>query len=142
MAVGHDTEFDALHVNHTWDLVQLPPRKKIIRCRWVYKVKHKANGGIERLKARLIVKCYTQQADINYIETFSPVVKMKILRVLLATAVKQGWTMHQLNINNAFLYRDLNEKVYMKVAPALAISDSNLVCKLNKSLYGLKHANK
>ena len=67
-------EFDALHANNTWELVKMPKEKNVIGCRWVYKIKHKADGSIERYKARLVVKGYTQQVGIDYNETFSPMV--------------------------------------------------------------------
>lgn len=109
------SEFEALYANHTWDLVKLSAVKQPIGCRWVYKVKHKADGSIERFKARLLVKGYTQQTGVYHTETYSPVVKMAIVRTLIASAVKRGWTMSQLDVNNAFLHGDLHEEVYMKV---------------------------
>ena len=66
-------EFDALSANNTWELVKMPKEKNVIGCKWVYKIKHKANGSIEGLKSRLVVKGYTQYAEIDYTETFSPV---------------------------------------------------------------------
>lgn len=95
---------------------------------------------MERWKARLLVNRYTQNDGIDCTETFSPFVKMVTVRSIIAVAVKRGWKMLQLDVNNASLRGDLHEKIYMKVPQGLEVADKQLVCRLNKSLYRLKQA--
>ena len=111
----------ALEANQTWTLTSLPTGKKPIGCKWVYKIKYKADGSIERYKARLVAKVS--------------------VKVLLAVAAIKGWFLSQLDVNNAFLHGDLDEEVYMAL-PQGFHSQGEVFCKLNKSLYGLKQASR
>ncbi|XP_031253543.1 uncharacterized protein LOC116111503 [Pistacia vera] len=95
-------EIKALEDNHTWSLVTLAPGKSPIGCKWVYKLKFNADGTLERYKVRLVAKGYTQQAGIDYEETFSPVVKMVIVRTILSIASIHDWPLYHLDVDNAF----------------------------------------
>ncbi|XP_077222036.1 uncharacterized protein LOC143855868 [Tasmannia lanceolata] len=101
-----DLEMEALQANQTWELVHLPPRARPVGCRWVYAVKHLPDGTIERLKAQLVAKGYTQTFGVDYLETFSPVAKIPSVRVLLSLAVTHDWPLHQLDVKNTFLHVD------------------------------------
>lgn len=135
-------ELQALHANGTWTLTSLPPGKIPIGCKWVYKLKHNSDGSIDRYKARLVAKGFTQAEGIDYHDTFSPTAKMITVRCLLALAASQSWSLHQLDVNNAFLHGDLHEEIYMSPPPGLRRQGENLVCRLHKSLYGLKQASR
>ncbi|KAL2251769.1 UNVERIFIED_CONTAM: Retrovirus-related Pol polyprotein from transposon TNT 1-94 [Sesamum indicum] len=136
-----DKELQALDLNHTWDVVPLPPGKRPIGCRWVYKVKLKDDGSIERYKARLVAKGYTQVEGVDYIERFSPVAKAVTVRLFIAIATLFQWLLHQVDINNAFLYGHLDEEIYMSVPEGYSIQPGH-VCLLRRSLYGLKQASR
>lgn len=84
-------EINALQANNTWHLTTLPPSKKAIRCKWVYKVKHKADGIVEGCMARLVAQRYTQTPGLHYLDTFSPVAKITSIWALLAMAAAKGW---------------------------------------------------
>ena len=136
-----DLEMVALHHNHTWDLVPQPLDVNIIGCKWVYKLKHKSDGSIDRYKARLVAKGYNQTHGLDYFETFSPVVKAATIRIILTLALSFKWELRQLDVHNAFLNGDLQEQVYMIQRPGYVdINFPNKVCRLNKAIYGLKQA--
>jgi hypothetical protein len=122
-------------------LVALPEDKKAIGCKWVYKVKHNVNGSVSRYKARLVTKGYAQTYGINYEETYSPVAKMTTIRAIIAMATTKGWYLHQMDVKNVFLHGDLQVEVYMEQPPGYVDqTHPNLVCRLKKTLYGLKQA--
>nr|GEU40696.1 putative reverse transcriptase, RNA-dependent DNA polymerase, Gag-polypeptide of LTR copia-type [Tanacetum cinerariifolium] len=125
---------------NTWELVELPKGRKAIGSKWVWKIKYKSNEEVERYKGRLVAKGFNQREGIDFDETFSHVVKIVTVRCLINLVVQNGWTLYQMDVNNAFLYGDLNETVYMSLPHGYFPKDETRVCKLNKSLYGLKQA--
>ncbi len=88
-------------------MVALLEDKKVIGCKWVYKVKHNANGSVSRYKARLVAKGYAQTYGIDHEETYSPVTKMTTVKIVIVMAVAKGWSLHQMDVKNVFLHGDL-----------------------------------
>lgn len=136
-----NSEYDSLMKNQTWILVDKPEKQKVIDNKWVFKVKRNPNGSIERYKARLVARGFNQQYGIDYEETFSPVVRFTSIRTILAIAAKNRFVMKQFDVTTAFLYGELEENVYMQ-QPIGFDDGSGKVCKLQKSLYGLKQASR
>lgn len=137
-----EKELAALQTNNTWSIVRLSPGKKLIGCKWVYCVKYLADGSINKFKACLVAKGYTQNEGQDYHNTFSPVAKMAIVRTLLAIVDVKRWDIHQHDINNAFLHGDLSEEVYMVIPQGHPLYGIDSICKLIKSIYGLKQASR
>ncbi|GLT58591.1 hypothetical protein SLA2020_314700 [Shorea laevis] len=134
-------EFTALVRQGTWDLVPPSPGQNVIGCKWVFRLKRRADGSIEPYKARLIAKGYHQQPGLDYSETFSPVIKLVTLRTVLSIAVSNHWPIRQLDINNAFLNGNLDEELFMhQLVGFIDETFPHHICCLKKSLYGLKQA--
>nr|GEX07440.1 hypothetical protein [Tanacetum cinerariifolium] len=114
-----DSKLEALERNQTWTIEELPSNKKALGCKWVYKIKYKSYGTINRFKVRLVILDNHQLEGIDYNETFTPVAKMVIVRVFLAIAASKQWELHRMDVHNAFLHGDLEEEVFMKLQPGL-----------------------
>ncbi|CAM8883274.1 unnamed protein product [Rhodiola kirilowii] len=137
-------EITALEENNTWVLTSLPDGKTLVDCKWVYKLKFKSDGTLERYKARLVARGFTQVEGLDYHDTCAPVAKMTTVRCLLAVAAAKKWPIYQLDVDNAFLHGSLDEEVYMKLPIGFYKKEkaAGQVCKLVKSLYGLKQASR
>ena len=134
-------EMKYLHESHTYDLVKPPKKKKILKNKWVFRRKNDGNSSQPRFKARLVVKRFGQRKGVDFDEIFSPVLKMSSIRTVLGIATSMNLKVEQLDVKTAFLHGDLEEEIYME-QPEGFIDKGNdqLVCKLKKSLYGLKKA--
>lgn len=132
-------EYTVLLRNNTWSLVPLRSNASIVGCKWVFKLKTKSDGSVARYKARLVA---SQMAGSDFSETFSPVVKPTTIRIVLTIALTKHWSIHQLDVNNAFLNGSLTEVIYMQQPSGFEQQkgDVSLVCRLHKTIYGLKQA--
>nr|ABW74556.1 copia-like pol polyprotein [Boechera divaricarpa] len=136
-------EMKSMGDNKVWDLVELPNGFRTVGSKWIFKTKRNSKGNIERYKARLVVKGFTQKDGIDYKETFSPVSKKDSLRIVLALVAHYNLELHQMDVKTAFLNGELEEEVYMDQPEGfVATGNENLVCKLRKSIYGLKQASR
>ncbi|XP_039020845.1 uncharacterized protein LOC120152776 [Hibiscus syriacus] len=127
-------EILSLETNKTWSVFSLPSGKVPIGCKWVYLIKYNATGAIERYTARLVAKGYNQKEGVDYVDTFSPVVKLVIVRFLLAIASVFDWPLFQLDVYNVFLQGDLSEEVYMEL-PLGFCSQGRIWCVDCKNLF-------
>ncbi|GKC17728.1 MAK10-like protein, partial [Tanacetum coccineum] len=124
-----DSELEALEQNKTWTIEKLPPNKKALGCKWVYKIKYKSDGTTERFKARLVILDNHQVTGFDYSKTFVPIAKIVSVQVFLAIATTKQWELHQMDVHNALLHGDL-EEVFMKLPPGLHKGQPWEACKL------------
>ena len=138
-----NSEIESIMQNHTWELVDLPPGSKPLGYKWIFKKKMKADGSIDKYKARLVVKGYRQKEGLDYFDTYSPVTRITSIRMLIAIASLNRLEIHQMDVKTAFLNGELDEEIYMEQPEGfIAPGQERKVCKLVKSLYGLKQAPK
>jgi hypothetical protein len=132
-------EIAALERIGTWDLVPCLLCVRPITCKWVYKVKTRSDGSLERYKTRFVARDFQQEQRRDYYETFAPVAHMTTIHTLLAVASVREWSISQLDVKNAFLNGELRENIYMRPPPWYSVPEG-MVCHIRRSLYGLKQA--
>ncbi|KAM0968159.1 hypothetical protein TB1_015836 [Malus domestica] len=136
-------ELRSMQTNNVWTLVEAPLNVKPIGCKWVFKTKRDLNGKVERYKARLVAKGFTQTEGIDYSETFSPVSTKDSLRIILSLVAHYDLELNQMDVKTAFLNGELEEEIYIQQPMGFVREgQENMVCKLNKSIYGLKQASR
>ena len=133
-------EYKAHLANGTWTVVKLPPGKMVVASKWVYKIKHNADGSIERFKARLVAKGFSQRPGIDYFETFASTMRHATIRVILALAAIEDLHLRSVDISHAFINSEIDTEVYMAQPVGFVQHGSEYVCKLSKSIYGLKQS--
>nr|GEW17341.1 hypothetical protein [Tanacetum cinerariifolium] len=138
-----NVEMQSMKNNEVWVLVDLPPNGKTVGSKWLFKKKTNMDGNIHTYKARFVAKGYTQTLGIDYEETFSPVADIRAIRILIAIAAYYDYEIWQMDVKTAFLNGYLNEEVYMEQPKGFVNPKYlNRVCKLKRSIYGLKQASR
>jgi hypothetical protein len=130
-------EYCSLIEKNSWDLVPLPKEGNLFKCKWVYRTNYASYGSVERHKARLVSKGFSQVDGIEFNKTFAPIAKMNFI-LIISLVVSHKWEVHQMNVTSTFLHGDLHEEIYMEQPSYYIHNDSNLFVLLKKSLYGLK----
>uniref|UniRef100_A0ACD5UNA0 Uncharacterized protein n=2 Tax=Avena sativa TaxID=4498 RepID=A0ACD5UNA0_AVESA len=134
-------ELASIEENWSWTLTDLPPGKRPIGVKWVYKLKRDAAGNILKHKARLVAKGYVQRPGIDFDEVFAPVARLDSVRLLLAVAAQHRWEVHHMDVKTAFLNGEMGEEVYVCQPPGFINTDnSSKVLRLHKALYRLRQA--
>ena len=137
------SERESMGDNQVWNLVDPPDGVKTIECKWIYKKKKDMDGNVHIYKARLVAKGFRQVQGVDYDETFSPVVMLKSIWIILAIAAYFNYEIWQMDVKTTFLNGNLTEDVYMMHPEGFVdLKNVGKVCKLQKSIYGLKQASR
>ena len=138
-----EQEMESMYSNYVWELVDLPESVRPIGCKWIYKKKRGVDGKVETFKARLVAKGYTQKEGVDYEETFSPIAMLKSICILLSIAAALNYEIWQMDFKTAFLNGYLDESIYMMQPEGFIVEgQEQKVCKLLRSIYGLKQASR
>jgi hypothetical protein len=134
-------EYQSTMKNEVWEIVPRLKSKYVVSSKWLFKIKHTADGSIEKYKARFVTHGFSQKEGIDYEETFAPVARYTLIRTIIALAAKMKWKLHQMDIKTSFLNGVIEEEVYIEQTQGFEVEDrKSHVCRLKKALYRLKQA--
>ena len=134
-------EYSSIMKNDVWEVVPRPEGKSVVTSRWLYKVKHAADGSIEKFKARFVARGFSQVEGVDYEDTFTPVARYTSIRSIISIVAEMGWKIHQMDVKTAFLNGFIQEEVYIEQPQGFEVhGKESHVCRLKKTLYGLKQA--
>jgi hypothetical protein len=134
-------EHQSIMKNDVWEIVPRPKEKSVVTSKWVYKIKHAADGSVDKYKARFVARGFSQKEGEDYDETFSLVARYTSIRAIISLAASMGWNLHQMDVKTTFLNGAIKEEVYIEQPQGFEVhSKDTHVCRLKKSLYGLKQA--
>ena len=131
-------EYQSIMKNDVWDVVPRPKGNSIVTSKWIYKIKHVADGSIKKHKARFVAQGFSQKEEIDYEETFAPVARYTSIRSVLALAVVMKWKIQQMDVKTAFMNGVVEEELYVENPLGFETHDrESHVCRLKKALHGL-----
>ena len=134
-------EYQSIMKNDLWEVVSRPEGKSVATSKWIYKIKHAANGSVEKYKARFVARGFSQKEGVDYDETFAHVARYTSIRAIISLASVLSWRLHQMDVKTAFLNGIIEEEVYIEQPKGFMIHEKEShVCRLKKTLYGLKQA--
>ena len=132
-------EHQSIMKNDVWEIVPRPKKKSVVTSKWVYKIKHIANGSVGKYKARFVARGFSQKGGEDYDETFAHVTRYTSIRAIMSLAASMGWSLHQMDVKTTFLNGSIEEEVYIEQPQGFEVhSRDTHVCRLKKSSYGLK----
>ena len=136
-----ENEYQSLLKNNTWELVERPKENNVITCKWIFKVKRRADGTVDRYKSRLVAQGYSQEEGEDYNDTFAPVARYSSIRSILAITNQLDLEVHQMDVKTAYLNGNLEHEIYMEQPEGYVDKNqADLVCRLRKSLNSLKQS--
>ena len=134
-------EYNSIIKNNIWEVVSKPAGKSIVSSKWIFKLKHAADGNIEKYKAIFVSRGFSQKEGIDYDETFAPVARYTSICTIISLVSIFGWKMYQMDVKIAFLNGNIDQEVFIKQHEGFVLhSRDSHVCRLRKALYGLKQA--